>query len=172
MLEAVATVRLPRAAKNGFDERTWLRRHGVHVVLPATAGGRRARGAASAASPTGCARCSRRSIAPGSTGERRGVVEGVVLGDDEALSRRGCGSASARRGSTTCSPSRGRTSCSSPADALALAWLIGMPRWLGELGALGAIGGYVLAVGPQPSVVRAGVAGALVSLAWLAARAA
>src|SRR5205823_8135098 len=32
------------------------------------------------------------------------------------------------------------------------------------------IAGYVLAVGAQPSVVRAGIAGALVSLAWLAAR--
>jgi competence protein ComEC len=55
---------------------------------------------------------------------------------------------------------------------LACAWLIGLPRWLGELGALAGIGGYVLAVGAQPSVVRAGVAGALGSLAWLTARAA
>src|SRR5207253_4189775 len=45
-----------------------------------------------------------------------------------------------------------------------------IPRWLGELGALLSIGAYVLAVGAQPSVVRAGVAGALVSLAWLSAR--
>src|SRR5439155_987629 len=36
--------------------------------------------------------------------------------------------------------------------------------------ALGAIFAYVLAVGAQPSVVRAGVAGALGSLAWLTAR--
>ena len=43
-------------------------------------------------------------------------------------------------------------------------------RVLGEVLALGAIGGYVLAVGWQPSVVRAGIAGALASLAWLAAR--
>ena len=41
---------------------------------------------------------------------------------------------------------------------------------LGEVFALAAIGGYVLAVGWQPSVVRAGIAGALASLAWLAAR--
>ena len=54
--------------------------------------------------------------------------------------------------------------------ALALAWLLGIPRWLGQLGALAAIAAYVLAVGAQPSVIRAGVAGALVSLAWLAAR--
>ena len=32
---------------------------------------------------------------------------------------------------------------------------------------LAAIAAYVLAVGPQPSVIRAGVAGALASLAWL-----
>jgi competence protein ComEC len=35
---------------------------------------------------------------------------------------------------------------------------------------LAAIGGYVLAVGPQPSVLRAGIAGALGSLAWLTGR--
>jgi competence protein ComEC len=35
---------------------------------------------------------------------------------------------------------------------------------------LAAICGYVLAVGAQPSVVRAGIAGALGSLAWLAGR--
>src|SRR5439155_14536335 len=46
----------------------------------------------------------------------------------------------------------------------------GVPRWLGEIGALAAIGAYVLAVGAQPSIVRAGVAGALGSLAWLTAR--
>ena len=54
--------------------------------------------------------------------------------------------------------------------ALALAWLLGIPRWLGQIGALAAIAAYVLAVGAQPSVIRAGVSGALVSLAWLAAR--
>ncbi len=36
--------------------------------------------------------------------------------------------------------------------------------------AIGAIGAYVLAVGWQPSVIRAGVAGVLASLAWLVAR--
>ena len=53
---------------------------------------------------------------------------------------------------------------------LGLAWLLGVPRWLGELGALAGIGSYVLAVGAQPSVIRAGIAGALGSLAWLSAR--
>jgi competence protein ComEC len=46
-----------------------------------------------------------------------------------------------------------------------------VPRLVAELGALTAIVAYVLAVGAQPSVVRAGVAGVLGSLAWLTARA-
>jgi competence protein ComEC len=57
-------------------------------------------------------------------------------------------------------------------SALLLVWLVGMPRLLGQLAALAAICGYVLAVGAQPSVIRAGIAGALGSLAWLTARAA
>ena len=50
------------------------------------------------------------------------------------------------------------------------AWLAGIPRLVGEVGALAGIAAYVLAVGAQPSVVRAGVAGALGSIAWIAAR--
>ena len=55
---------------------------------------------------------------------------------------------------------------------IVLAWLVGLSRFCGQLGALASIGAYVLAVGAQPSVVRAGVSGALGSLAWLAARSA
>jgi competence protein ComEC len=54
---------------------------------------------------------------------------------------------------------------------LALAWLLGISRWIGEIGALVAVGSYLMAVGWQPSVVRAGVAGGLASLAWLTGRA-
>jgi competence protein ComEC len=53
---------------------------------------------------------------------------------------------------------------------LGLGWLLRLPRFLRELLTLAAIAAYVLAVGWQPSVIRAGVAGALASLAWLAAR--
>jgi competence protein ComEC len=51
-----------------------------------------------------------------------------------------------------------------------LGWLLRLPRVARELATVGGIGLYVLAVGWQPSVVRAGVAGALASLAWLVAR--
>jgi len=53
---------------------------------------------------------------------------------------------------------------------LGTAWLLGLSRFVAGLGAVAAIGAYVLAVGAQPSVVRAGVAGALGSFAWLTAR--
>jgi competence protein ComEC len=51
-----------------------------------------------------------------------------------------------------------------------LALLLGAGRLLAELVALAAVAGYVLAVGAHPSVIRAAVAAALVSLAWLTAR--
>jgi competence protein ComEC len=48
--------------------------------------------------------------------------------------------------------------------------LLGISRVGAELSALGSIGAYVLAVGPQPSGIRAGIVGALGSLAWLTGR--
>jgi hypothetical protein len=51
------------------------------------------------------------------------------------------------------------------AATLITGWTLGLARWLAELGALAAIGGSVLAVGPQTSVVRAGIDGALALLA-------
>jgi competence protein ComEC len=53
---------------------------------------------------------------------------------------------------------------------LGLAWLLGISRLPAEVLAIAAITGYVLAVGWQPSVVRAGIAGGLASLAWLLSR--
>ncbi|HSC49167.1 MAG TPA: ComEC/Rec2 family competence protein [Gaiellaceae bacterium] len=169
IVETIATVRHPRPAKSGFDERTYLRRHGIHVVLRAD----RWRLVGRRGGIGGIADRLRRglvsSIAPGLRGERRGIVEGVVLGDDQSLSEtlrqrfRGSGLYHLLAVS-------GQNVVLVAGGALALAWLLGMPRWLGQVGAIAAIAGYVLAVGAQPSVVRAGVSGALVSLAWLAAR--
>ena len=169
LLEAVTTVRQPRPAKGGFDERTWLRRHGVHVVLRADrwriVGHRGGLGGVA----DRLRRWLGRSIAPGLHGERRGVVEGVVLGDEQALSE-GLQERFRASGLYHLLAVSGQNVALVAGGALGLAWLVGLPRWLGQLCALFSIGGYVLAVGAQPSVVRAGIAGALVSLAWLAAR--
>jgi len=169
LLEAITTVRLPRPASHGFDERAWLRHQGIHVVLRAdrwTLAGHRG-GLWGVADRLRAALA--RSTARGLHGERGGVVEGVVLGDEQALSAnlRDRFRASGLYHLLAVS---GQNVALVAAGTLVLAWLIGLPRWLGQVAALAAIGGYVLAVGPQPSVVRAGVVGALGSLAWLAAR--
>ncbi len=168
-LELTAQVEAPRGPKDGFDERAWLRRQGIHVVLSA----RDFRIVGHRGGIGGLAdrlrRWLGRGAAAGVDGERRAVILGVVLGADEGLSK----------------PLRNRFRSSGlyhllavsgqnvaiiAAGVLLLAWFAGVPRWMGELAVLAAIAGYVLAVGLQPSVVRAGIAGALASLAWLAAR--
>jgi competence protein ComEC len=169
LIEAVVTVRLPRPPKNGFDETTWLRRHGVHVVLQADRWrqiGRRG-GLGGLADRLRSALAG--SIAPGLHGERRGVVEGVVLGDEQSLSDE-LRQRFRASGLYHLLAVSGQNVVLVAGGALALAWLLGLPRWLGQLAALASIGAYVLAVGAQPSVIRAGVSGALVSLAWLVAR--
>ena len=101
-------------------------------------------------------------------GVRRAIVLGVVLGEDEGLPEP-CRTTSAPPASTTSWPSRDRTSPSSPAGSTGSAGCCGS-EVVRELATSASIAAYVLAVGWQPSVVRAGVAGGLASLAWLAAR--
>jgi competence protein ComEC len=169
VLEVRAEAKLPRGPSHGFDERTWLRRHGIHVVLAGDrwrlVGHRHGLGAFGDRLRAWLAS----SVAGGLDGERRGVLLGVVLGDEQGLGER------LRRdfrasGLYHLLAVSGQNVALVAGGALVLAWLLGIPRWLGQIGALVSIGGYVLAVGAQPSVLRAGVAGALGSLAWLTAR--
>jgi competence protein ComEC len=160
-LRVLGTLRAP----SDF-ERTWLRRHGVHVVLHASAWGRvRTRGGLADRLHAWLAVAS----TPGLTGERRAVLQGVVLGEDGGLSdtlrqrfrASGLYHLLAVSGGNVLVVAGG---------TVALGRLLGMSRLAAEVVALAAIGAYVLAVGPQPSVIRAGIAGALASLAWLTGR--
>jgi len=170
VLSALAVVKQPRGPSHGFDERTWLRRRGVHVVLQLDEWhliGRRG-------GPSGMADALRRrllgSIARGLRGERAAVVAGVVLGDENGLSdelRQRFRAA----GLYHLLAVSGQNVALVAGSVLVVAWVLGIARVLAHVGALAAIGAYVLAVGAQPSVVRAGIAGALCSLAWLTARA-
>ena len=169
LLDLVGEIRLPRGPKDGFDERTYLRRHGVHVVVQADRWrivGRR--GGFSGIADRLRARVSR-GMAPGLHGERRAVIAGIVLGEDEGLSQSLRASFRAS-GLYHLLAVSGQNVALIAGGAIMLAYLVGLSRLVGEVLALGAIGGYVLAVGWQPSVVRAGIAGALASLAWLASR--
>jgi competence protein ComEC len=169
ILEVRAEAKLPRGPSHGFDERTWLRRHGLHVVLAGDSwrlvGHRHGLGGFG----DRLRACLASSVAGGLHGERRGVLLGVVLGDDQGLSERLRKDFRAS-GLYHLLAVSGQNVALVAGGALVLAWLLGIPRWLGQLGALASIGAYVLAVGAQPSVLRAGVAGALGSLAWLTAR--
>ena len=168
-LELVARVALPHPAENGFDERAWLRRQGVHVVVQG--GHWRMVGRRGGLSGLGDRLHEQlsRTIAPGVSAERRAVVAGIVLGEDEGLSDELRDSFRAS-GLYHLLAVSGQNVAFLAGGVLVLAWLLGLPRWLGELGVLGAVCAYVLAVGWQPSVVRAGVAGCLASLAWLSSR--
>jgi competence protein ComEC len=111
----------------------------------------------------------RRASTPGLTGQRRALVEGVVLGDDTGLSD-GLKQAFRRSGLYHLLAVSGENVVLLAAGVLALGVLAGVPRAWAHVCALAAIGAYVLAVGPQPSVIRAGVSGAAVSAAWLLGR--
>jgi competence protein ComEC len=169
LIALLARLRLPRPAKNGYDERTWLRRHGVHVVVL----GRDWRIVGHRGGIGGYADRARawlaRGVAPGLAGERRAILEGIVLGEDEGLSP-GLKGAFRASGLYHLLAVSGQNVIFVALCVLGLAWLLRLPRWLGHVGALAGIASYVLAVGAQPSVIRAGIAGALGSLAWLSAR--
>ena len=163
------SVAAPRGAEDGFDERGWLARRGVHVVLHGDdwrivgrRGGHRRR-------VRQAPRAVARAIAPGLGGERRAVLAGVVLGEDEGLTDELRGNFKAS-GLYHLLAVSGQNIAFLAIGVLGLAWLLGIHRLAAEVAAIGAIVAYVLAVGWQPSVVRAGVAGGLASLAWLLAR--
>ena len=169
VLEVLARVQLPRGPEDGFDERTWLGRHGSHVVLAVDEWRAIGRRGGVAGATDRLRAWLGRTVATGLDGERRGILTGVVLGDDQALSQelRDRFRASGLYHLLAVS---GQNVALVAGGTLVLAWLLGIPRVAAEVAALASMAAYVLAVVAQPSVVRAGIAGALGSLAWLTAR--
>lgn len=169
ILQGIALITQPKSASDGFDERVWLRRHGIHVVVkldaPRVVGIRHGF--------AGWVDTLRRWLADSTTrgvhGERKALLVGIVLGDDtrigDTLRQRFRAS-----GLYHLLAVSGQNVALVAAGALALAWLAGMSRFVGHACALVAIVLYVLAVGAQPSVIRAGIAGCLASVAWLSGR--
>jgi competence protein ComEC len=171
IVEAIVRVEEPRGPdEGGFDESAYLHRQGIHVVLRADAYRIVGRRGGLGGVADGLRAAIARSLAPGVAGERRAVIAGIVLGEDEGLNA-GLRDDFRASGLYHLLAVSGQNVAYVVIGALVLAWLLGVPRLAGEFGALFGVAGYVLAVGWQPSVVRAGVAGALASLAWLCGRA-
>ena len=85
ILEATVRIAEPQPEKDGFDERAWLARQGVRVVLEASSW--RELGRRGGISGFGDRLRDRieRAVSRGTDGVRRGIVLGVVLGEDEGL---------------------------------------------------------------------------------------
>jgi competence protein ComEC len=171
ILETDARIVAPRTPSEdgGFDERAWLARQGIHVVL--RGGSWRQIGRRGGVSGLGDRLRDRieMAVGRGSNGLRRGIVLGVVLGEDEDLPD-GVRRDFRASGLYHLLAVSGQNVAFIAAGVLGLGWLFRLRRVVRELLTLTGIGAYVLAVGWQPSVARAAVAGALASLAWLVAR--
>lgn len=170
VLELRARPVAPRGPETGFDERGWLARRGVHVVLHASGswqivGRRGGIGGVGDRLRTAIGD----ALALGTTGERRSLVVGVVLGADEGIDPE-LRDAFKASGLYHLLAVSGQNIVLIGFGVLGLAYVAGLGRAVGHTLAIVAILAYALAVGWQPSVVRAAVAGCLASVAWLLAR--
>ena len=170
VLELRARPVAPRGPETGFDERRWLARRGIHVVLHASGswqvvGRRGGIGGVGDRLRTAIGN----ALALGTSGERRSLVVGVVLGADEGIDPdlRNAFKASGLYHLLAVS---GQNIVFIGFGILGLAYVAGLGRAVGHTLAIVAIIAYALAVGWQPSVVRAAVAGCLASVAWLLSR--
>ena len=160
----------PRGPETGFDEQGWLERRGIHVVLHASGpwrivGRRGGIGGVGDRLRTAITQ----GLSLGTSGERRSLVVGVVLGANEGLDPE-LKQAFKASGLYHLLAVSGQNIVFIGFGVLGLFYVVGLPRVVGHVAAIVAILAYALAVGWQPSVVRAAVAGCLASVAWLLSR--
>jgi competence protein ComEC len=170
ILETVVRVAEPREADDGgFDERAWLARQGVHVVLRGAAWRQVGRRGGIPGVGDRLRDRIEQAVNRGTDGVRRALVLGIVIGEDEGLPERVSQDFRAS-GLAHLLAVSGQNVAFIVVGVFGVGWLLRLSRLVRELTAIAVIATYVLAVGWQPSVVRAGVAGVLASLAWLVAR--
>ena len=162
---------LPAPSANGFDYGRYLERRGMHVVLAATLAdlhftGRRG-GLSGLTDRLRVA--ARRALSRGVTSPVREVLRGMVLGDAENVDAQAIDDF--RRSGLL------HIMAVSGENVVLLCTLIGaalsalaLGRRLRLFVMLPMIAVYVVVTGASPSIVRAGVAGALVTIAGLASR--
>ena len=168
-LELLGELRAPPGPSNGFDEAKWLHRQGIRAVLRGQSWrvvGRR-RGVAGLGDRVG--RWLADDAAPGLNGERRDVIEAIVLGRSSGMDQTLLADFRAS-GLYHCLAVDGLKVAAVGGGVAALVLFAGLGSYLAQIAALLTVSGYALAVGLHPSVVRAALAAGLGSLAWLAAR--
>jgi competence protein ComEC len=168
-LRLLGELRAPPGPSNGFDEATWLRRQGIRTVLRGQAW--RIVGQRGGVSGVGdhVGRWLAGDTTPGLTGERREVIEAIVLGRSAGMDQTLLADFRAS-GLYHCLAVDGLKVAAVGGGVAALVLLAGLGSYLAQIAALLTVSGYALAVGLHPSVVRAALAAVLGSLAWLAAR--
>src|SRR3954452_5212113 len=168
-LRLLGELKAPPGPSNGFDEATWLRRQGIHAILRGQSYrvvGRRG-GVSGVGDPVG--RWLSADTTPGLEGERRDVIEAIVLGRASGIDQGLLGDFRAT-GLYHCLAVDGLKVAAVGGGVATIAVVLGLGIYVAQLAALAAVAAYALAVGLHPSVVRAALAAGLGSLAWLAGR--
>ena len=169
ILRLVGELRAPPGSSNGFDEAKWLRRQGIHAVLAGQ--GWRIVGRRGGISGVGdrVGRWLAWDTVPGLAGERRDVIEAIVLGRSSVVDPKLLDDFRAT-GLYHCLAVDGLKVAAVGGGVAAVVLFLGLSSYLAQIAALLAVAAYALAVGLHPSVVRAALAAGLGSLAWLAGR--
>jgi competence protein ComEC len=169
ILRVSGSLERPRGARDGFDERAWLARQGVHAVLrlreEAVVGHRgglwgladRARLRALAA------------LAPAGRGDAAQVDVGLALGGSAGMSAPAVEAFRASGLAHLLAVSGGNVALLIALVVL-IVWCVGGTRRQAVALAIGAIVLYMGVVGLSASVVRAGIAGVVGCLVWLLGR--
>lgn len=169
VLELLVRPEAPHGPETGFDERAWLARKGVHVVLH----GSHWRVVGRRGGIGGVADRVREQLTHGidrgTRGQRRALTLGIVLGEDDGLDDELTADFRAS-GLAHLLAVSGQNITFVVVGTVGVLFVLGVSTVFGHAVAIVTVAAYVAAVGWEPSVVRAGVAGVLVSLAWISAR--
>jgi competence protein ComEC len=168
-LRLVGLLKAPPGPSNGFDEAKWLRRQGIHAILE----GQSWRIVATRNGISGVGDRVGRWLSGDTTrglkGERRDVIEAIVLGRSSEVDQ-GLLADFRATGLYHCLAVDGLKVAAIGGGAAAVVLFLGLGIYVAQLAAILTVAAYALAVGLHPSVVRAALAAGLGSLAWLAGR--